>query len=353
MARSRIVFVVALTLEACASVEGLLGGGGDDGLDTQPGQAQPATTDDRRTAEAGADDDGPAVVDAGAPPVDEGCDVDEPFTTITPLSNLNSDTLDGCPRLAADELTIFFVSPKGNAEGANWDLWAAKRSNVAVPFGAAQKLANVNGSTLDTDPSVSPDGRATYFASWRGEASQLRLYRSTRGSAESEFGAASELQVGHVAGTNDQAPMVSPDGKVLYFASNRPKGKGGLDILRAPIGADGALGPIERADDLNSSADDSLVAFSADMRAAYFSSNRAGTVGDMDVWVAKRNSVAEPFGAPRNVKELNTPFGQGVGWLSADRCRLYYASSTALDLGALATSDLYVASKAPKASASK
>lgn len=64
---------------------------------------------------------------------------------------------------------------------------------------------------------------------------------------------------------------------------------------------------------------------SADRLTVYFASNRstAGTSGGYDVYRAHRSSVADGFGTPVPVPELDTTGDDSPRWLSADNCRLY------------------------------
>ncbi|MCW3076319.1 MAG: hypothetical protein JWO32_928, partial [Bacteroidetes bacterium] len=46
----------------------------------------------------------------------------------------------------------------------------------------------------------------------------------------------------NVPGFKSQQPFVSNDGRILYFSSNRPGGKGGMDLWMAPINENGFIG---------------------------------------------------------------------------------------------------------------
>jgi hypothetical protein len=74
----------------------------------------------------------------------------------------------------------------------------------------------------------------------------------------------------------------------------------------------------------------------------YFASLRTdgGAKGNLDIWMARRSSVDEQFGLPRNVAKLNTPLSEYPTWISADGCRLYIAKGEAND-----SFDIYVATR--------
>jgi hypothetical protein len=87
----------------------------------------------------------------------------------------------------------------------------------------------------DTDPWLTPDGRTLYFASDRPTADRPRrkdldLWRSRR-SRDGHWSAPEHL--GHAV--NGPGPELGPEyhGGILYFGSARKSGRGGLDIYAA------------------------------------------------------------------------------------------------------------------------
>jgi len=63
----------------------------------------------------------------------------------------------------------------------------------------------------------------------------------------------------------------------------------------------------------------------ADLRELYFNSSHGGETGS-DVWVARRDSVADPFGAPVLVAGLDTISYEGNPAISLDGLSLYFGS---------------------------
>ena len=124
----------------------------------------------------------------------------------------------------------------------------------------------------DSDPWLTPDGRTLYFVSDRpppGAASKadLDIWRSRRTgsgwSAPEHLGAA----------VNGPGPELGPElhGGVLTFASVRKGGKGGLDIYSAPALPGGGFGPAAPiVGPFNSAASESDFTLSPDGRTALF-----------------------------------------------------------------------------------
>src|SRR5690606_9477723 len=58
----------------------------------------------------------------------------------------------------------------------------------------------------------------------------------------------------------------------------------------------------------------------------YFNSERPGGVGEEDIWFVARASVQEPWGSPMPVSELNTEQREtGIG-LTADGLTIFFSS---------------------------
>lgn len=79
---------------------------------------------------------------------------------------------------------------------------------------------------------------------------------------------------------NEKSPFLHPDGKTLYFSSDRKPGGGGYDIWYSRLGADGTWGtPVNVGSPLNTAGDEHGLVVAADGRQAYLGSRRTGTKG--------------------------------------------------------------------------
>src|SRR4051794_4780092 len=83
-----------------------------------------------------------------------------------------------------------------------------------------------------------------------------------------------------------------------------------LTIAASAVAATGSgpWGPAQKIDDvagndseLNTTSLDGCPVLSPDGRNLYMASNRPGGHGGLDIWVATRASTDEPFGAPENL----------------------------------------------------
>jgi Tol biopolymer transport system component len=91
---------------------------------------------------------------------------------------VNSTGFDGDPFIAPDESYLLFTGwgrPAGDPEG---DLYIARRRNGSWEAPTALP-AGINSPAQEYAPIVSPDGRYLYFASYRGGKGKGDVYRVT------------------------------------------------------------------------------------------------------------------------------------------------------------------------------
>lgn len=201
-----------------------------------------------------------------------------------------------------------FLAIKTPTPGApeNIDLYSARYELLEGKGPGAQYLWSEPTalSTLNTpdgwesQPAISPDGKWLYFAAVRPgttEDSQgnpsIDILVSER-QQDGSWAPAGALPPPINGPFSDKAPYLHPDGRTLYFASNRQPGGGGYDIwmtqldsTAAPDEAGAWSDPINLGMPVNSAGDEHGLVISADGRTAYFSSRRPGTQGlDILTW---------------------------------------------------------------------
>jgi Tol biopolymer transport system component len=122
----------------------------------------------------------------------------------------------------------------------------------------------------------------------------------------------------------DQTPFFREDGQVLYFASSRVAANGN-DIYRSQRDGSEFQPPVV-VDELNTRYNEVGPAATPDDLTIYFASARPGAMGDMDIYVATRQSKSGRFSHVRPVTELNTPAVEIPSFVTRDNCTLYFYS---------------------------
>lgn len=101
----------------------------------------------------------------------------------------------------------------------------------------------------------------------------------------------------------DGSPAFSRDGSTLYFSSNRAGGNGGLDIYRVNMDASGRFGnPVNMGKAINTAGDE-MFPFVAEDGRLFFSSDGHPGLGKLDLFVATRTGgkiTVENLGLPYN-----------------------------------------------------
>jgi hypothetical protein len=143
--------------------------------------------------------------------------------------------------------------------------------------------------------------------------------------AESVPGTSQELNTPSL----DGCPFVSPDGRSLYLASDRPGGLGGIDIwvARRAHRSDPWGSPRNLGAPVNSAADDFCPSPTSGRR-LFFVSARAGGCGQADIYLTRRTSRG--WTPPHNLGcDVNSAAAEaGPVYLNRGRTRLLYFSST-------------------------
>jgi hypothetical protein len=179
--------------------------------------------------------------------------------------------------IAPDGKTIYFTSeietgvPSRSRKFRNHSgIFTAELSGLQLikiqPF-------KYNNSSFDMgQPSISANGRYLYFASDMpgGQGgSDIWFCESVNG----EWSAPVNLGPKVNSSGTDNYPCIHPSGR-LYFTSNRPGGKGGLDVYSSDVIDDAWETPIRLPEPINSTSDDFAFVAQPDLQKGYFSSNR-------------------------------------------------------------------------------
>ena len=79
-------------------------------------------------------------------------------------SELNTTSLDGCPILSPDGKSLFMASNRPGGQGG-LDIWIARRERVDAPFGAPENLpAPINSAADDFCPTPLRGGRLLFVS---------------------------------------------------------------------------------------------------------------------------------------------------------------------------------------------
>lgn len=243
--------------------------------------------------------------------------------------DLNTSSNDGCPILSPDGLELYMATNRPGSTGL--DIWVARRTQTDEGWGAPQRLpAPINSATDDFCPTPVP-GQGLYFVSRRDEPNG-DIYFARR----TDDGWSDPVRLGPNVNSSAQewSPAFFLDNRgrpVLYFSSTRT---GNQDIFRSVD-----WGPAEAVTELNTQFDDARPNVRADGKEIVFDSTRPPNLGGPDVWIATRPSTTHAWSPPRPVEGVSSPAADTRASLSWDGTYLLVGSARSGGEGA---ADIYV-----------
>jgi outer membrane protein OmpA-like peptidoglycan-associated protein len=137
---------------------------------------------------------------------------------------------------------------------------------------------------LESTASITPDGKTIYFASDRmGGQGGLDIYKTTL-QANGTWTAPVNLGPTINTKANEDAPFIHPDQKTLFFTSDGHNSMGGRDIFVTRLVGEKWTSPENMGYPVNTTANDNYFTLIADGTRAYFSSDRKGGMGGQDIY---------------------------------------------------------------------
>ncbi len=263
--------------------------------------------------------------------------------TVKKMDVFNSRRAEYSPKLFGDQYDqLYFTSTRNEAEGDELsgitgtkpgDIFVSTKDDKGKWSKPEQVTGGVNTAYDEGACCFTPDGSEMYLTQCTTDPSYPRyaqLVKSSR--ADAAWGKATEVKLTNDTLSSFAHPAISPDGEWLYFVSDMPGGKGGLDIWRVRITATGFGGVENIGEPVNTEGDECFPVFrpNGDL---YFSSNGHPGMGGLDIYVAKvgkdhkyhlehpgypLNSQADDFGitfeGPYNRGFFSSNRNDGRGW---------------------------------------
>ena len=126
----------------------------------------------------------------------------------------------------------------------------------------------------------------------------------------------------------DSQGCFSPDGRYLYFVSNRSGGYGGKDIWRSQITDNGFLEPENLGPNINTEDDEMSPFLHPDNLTFYFASSGHVGMGKYDIFISKRTDVLKEWSLPTNLGyPINTFNTENSLIVANDGKTAYYTSN--------------------------
>ncbi|MGB3947904.1 MAG: OmpA family protein [Bacteroidia bacterium] len=173
-------------------------------------------------------------------------------------------------------LLLYKGEPDGNlyASTLNGKDWAMP---LVLPY-------PINSNRHETSASIAPDGRTLYFVSDRkGGKGKLDIWvckQDKRGN----WGEAKNLGPEINTDEDEEGVFIHPDGKTLYFSSKGHDTRGGFDIFKSTLVNGKWTKAVNIGEPINTPGDDLYFVLTADGITGYYSSGRPGGYGEKDIY---------------------------------------------------------------------
>ena len=216
-----------------------------------------------------------------------------PEPQLLDFSGFPEDVDLGAAFISADGRKLYMTGC-GWSRDSSCDIYVSESKNGK--WGMPHRLdGSINTNSWESQPCISSDGRELYFVSRRSGNSDI--YCSTR----SADGSWSEPQnLGEPINTQgtEMAPFLHPDGRTLFFSSDKHIGMGGYDLFMSRRSEDGKWQtPINLGFPINTSSDEINFYVAADGKTAFISSQRQGGMGGYDIYTFELPEEVRPDSA--------------------------------------------------------
>lgn len=256
-------------------------------------------------------------------PVNLGDSVNSRFPEYFP-----SLTIDGKELVFTRQLNFF-----------NEDFFGARLKADSNWSSAAPLPGDINTERNEGAQNISQDGKVLVFTSCDAPdgLGGCDIYYSLL----TKRGWSQPINIGNAVNSEfwESQPSISPDKRALYFAARAPGGVGGSDIYVSYIMPDGKWGPaMNMGPQINTSGDETSPFIHADNQTLYFASNGLLGYGKMDLFLVRKDSTGH-WGKPENLGyPINTVDDEATLFVTADGSTAFYASDRSDSRGAL---DIY------------
>ena len=249
------------------------------------------------------------------------------FVSYNMGENINSNMAEYLPVITADDNIIVFTRRVEESDKIpQEDFYISyrgedKKFQKSYPFDISPINTELNEGAFNFSPDQS---MLVYTSCDRPEGiGRCDIYYSTSSNWDLSRNLGPNINSKHW----DSQACFSPDGKYLYFVSNRPGGMGGKDIWVSRID-DGFQKAYNLGPSINTIKDEMSPFIHPDNLTFYFSSNGHIGMGDYDIFVSRRADIEQDWGKPKNLGyPINTHLVENSLVVASDGKTAYYTSN--------------------------
>ena len=252
----------------------------------------------------------------------------KPFNPKNMGDGVNSEWEEYLPSISADG-KLFVITRRGPHQNnvVSEDFYQSEYQNNN--WTKAQNMgASVNTIGNEGAQCLAPNGKLLFFTACDREDGLGRcdIYFSIK--RNSQWSEARNLGPTINSKYWESQPTISPDGRELYFVSNRPGGYGDMDIWKSVLSEQGTFStPVNLGSTINTPYDEMSPFIHTDNQNLYFASNGHPGLGDFDLFLSRRDYPAAIWQNPINLGyPINTSGIENSLIVASDGKTAYFAS---------------------------
>ena len=243
------------------------------------------------------------------------------FTTPAELQGTND-----CyqPSLTGDLLQIFVACNNRPGGLGKLDIWYSTRVEEGDDWAKLEPIPQLNSPERDRTPEVSSDGRELYFSSNRDGVDNI--WRSTRDGASDPW--SPPVLVDELSSENvEYGSAPNAPGTLLVICTNRPGTVGNMDIFLAERNeADQLWSALDRLAFVNTVEEEGTAMLGPRGVHLFWGAQRADSTGGKDLYQATRTSLQDSFETVKKIEELATDQDESAPWIADDLRTIFFQS---------------------------
>jgi WD40-like Beta Propeller Repeat len=196
------------------------------------------------------------------------------------------------------------------------------------PTGISKKTMGIdfNQGSINDNPAVSFDGNTLAYTERRGDVNAIFCSHRERGKWQAPVEITAQLNAGEDCSTCS----LNSDGTELFlYKTDNYDG-----AIYSSKFVNGSWTPIKKLNkNINTKFYESHASISADGKKLYFTSNREGGQGNLDIYVSEKDATGD-WGPAVNIgSAINTPFNEDTPFITQNDSILYFSSEGHSSMG--------------------
>jgi tetratricopeptide (TPR) repeat protein len=203
---------------------------------------------------------------------------------------------------------------------------AIKFQATPVKIDKVKLPASFSQGSVNDDPAVSFDGNTIAYTERRGISNAIYFSRRERGKWQPPIDITSDIKAGEDCSTCS----MNSDGTELFLYKEDMKDGN----LYSTNFVNGTWTPIKKLNNrINTKFYESHACVSADGKKLYFTSNREGGFGGLDIYVSEKDATGD-WGEAKNLGvSINTPYNEDTPFITKNDSDLYFSSEGHTSIG--------------------